>query len=269
MDCLDKFRYEYIILRKGSVMEGLEYLYELFESMPRGGPGNSSSTRRAFEMIPELPEGPFILDIGCGQAVQTLELARIAGGRIVALDNHQPFLDELMKRATKEGLNEKIIPTNMSMMDMDFEDGTFDLIWSEGALYTMGFQKGLRKCFELLKNNAYMAVSEMVLFSSESPEPVMEYLKNEYPPITTVQGNLEMIEDEGFLLKGHFPLEHAAWLENFYEPMEKELSRLEKKYQGNNTASGFFDSMRKEIEMYKKYNQFYGYEFFVIKKQGI
>jgi hypothetical protein len=44
-------------------MEGMEYFYELFESLPRGGPGDNKSTRRAFNTIPEPPEQPFILDI--------------------------------------------------------------------------------------------------------------------------------------------------------------------------------------------------------------
>lgn len=247
-------------------MEGMKYLYELFESMPRSGPGNNRSTRRAFEMIPDLPQDPLILDIGCGQGEQTLDLARVSGGKIIALDNHQPFLEELKKRARDEDLVHKIMVKNMSMHEMDFEDASFDLIWSEGALYNMGFQNGLRRCYELLKPGGYMAVSELVLFSPDPPEPVMKYLKNEYPPITTVYRNLDMIREEGFLLTGHFSLENAAWIGNFYEPMEKELSRLENKYQGNEAALEFFDSMRNEIDMYRKYGQFYGYEFFVMKK---
>ena len=45
-------------------MEGMEYFYELFETLPRCGPGDNESTRRAFNTIPKHPEQPFILDIG-------------------------------------------------------------------------------------------------------------------------------------------------------------------------------------------------------------
>jgi len=249
-------------------MKGMEYLYELFGSMPRGGPGTNESTRRAFEMIPALPEDPLILDLGCGHGVQTLELARVSGGRIIALDNHQPFLDILMGKAKEEALDERIVPTNMSMLEMDFDDGIFDLIWSEGALYNMGFQKGLEKGFQLLKDHGYMAVSEMVILSTDPPAPVMEYLEREYPPVRDVQGNIEMIRAEGFHLMGHFTLESRAWLECFYDPMEKELNRLEERYRGNGTALEFFGEMRNEIYMYRKYGQFYGYEFFVMHKRG-
>jgi hypothetical protein len=47
-------------------MEGMEYFYELFEALPRGGPGDEEFTRRAFNTIPNPPERPLILDIGCG-----------------------------------------------------------------------------------------------------------------------------------------------------------------------------------------------------------
>ncbi len=69
-------------------MEGMEYFYELFESLPRCGPGDNKSTRRAYHVLKDVPQQPCILDIGCGPGVQTLELARVSNGRIVALDNH-------------------------------------------------------------------------------------------------------------------------------------------------------------------------------------
>ena len=136
-------------------MEGIEYLYELCEALPRSGPGDNEYTRRAFNFISQTQKHPFILDIGCGQGMQTIELARISNGKIIALDNHQAFLDILMKQARNEGFEEKIIPQNMSMLDMDFEEETFDIIWSEGALYFMGFQNGLKRCHQLLKNKGY------------------------------------------------------------------------------------------------------------------
>ena len=102
-------------------MEGMEYFYELFSSLPRGGPGDNKSTRKAFRILKNLPSEPFILDIGCGPGMQTLELAKMSNGKIIALDNYQPFLDILMQNAIKEGLEKRIIPKNQSMLEMDFQ----------------------------------------------------------------------------------------------------------------------------------------------------
>jgi len=247
-------------------MEGMEYLYELCEALPRCGPGDNESTRRAFHSIPKVPKQPFILDIGCGSGVQTLVLARISNGKIIALDNHQAFLDKLMKAARDEGLEENIIAKNISMLDMDFDENTFDIIWSEGALYFMGFQNGLRRCHQLLKNDGYLSVTELVYLAPDPPVAVTQYFENEYPDIKDVQGNIELIQNEGFHLISHFTLPKSAWLDSYYLPIEKELPRLNKKYQGNEIALGVFEGFRNEINLYKKYSEFYGYEFFGMKK---
>jgi ubiquinone/menaquinone biosynthesis C-methylase UbiE len=88
-------------------MEDIEYFYELYTGLPRGGPGDNESTRKAFSYLKNLPSEPLILDLECGHGMQTLELARISNGKIIALDNYQPFLDILNKNAKEEGLEKK------------------------------------------------------------------------------------------------------------------------------------------------------------------
>jgi ubiquinone/menaquinone biosynthesis C-methylase UbiE len=247
-------------------MEGIEYIYELCEALPRSGPGDNEYTRRAFNSIPETQIPPFILDIGCGQGMQTIELAKISNGKIIALDNHQGFLDILIEQAKKQRLEETIIPKNISMLDMDFEEETFDIIWSEGALYFMGFQNGLKRCHQLLKDKGCLAVTELVYTVPDPPAPVAEYFENEYPDIKNIGENIETIKKEGYNLISNFTLPESAWLNNYYLPVEKELPRLNKKYQGNEVALAVFEGFRNEVDFYRKYSKFYSYEFFVMQK---
>ncbi|MDP6156871.1 MAG: class I SAM-dependent methyltransferase [Candidatus Thermoplasmatota archaeon] len=247
-------------------MKGMEYFYELYSGIPRGGPGDNGSTRKAFSVMKGLPLQPNILDIGCGPGMQTLELARISNGNIIALDNYQPFLDKLMENARREGLEDRIKPINRSMLEMDFRDETFDVVWSEGALYFMGFAKGLERCRQLLKDNGYLAVTEAVLFRPDPPRPVIEFWEKEYPAITDVESNIEMIRRAKFRLISHFPLPVSSWLDNFYDPMEALIHELMGKYEGNKVAMEIFGNSLSEVSTYKKYSDYFGYEFFIMQK---
>ena len=100
----------------------MDIIYEVFNAdLPRQGPGDNESTKNAFSYLTDLPSEPCILDVGCGSGMQTLELAKLTNGRIIALDNHQPYLDELNKRAKNENFSHRITTTNQSMLDMKFD----------------------------------------------------------------------------------------------------------------------------------------------------
>jgi len=248
-------------------MEGMEYFYELFLGLPRGGPGDNESTQKAFSYLKNLPEEPFILDIGCGHGVQTLELARISKAKIIALDNYQPFLDILIKNAKEKGFDKKITSKNQSMLDMDFKDSTFDIIWSEGALYFMGFQNGLNKCNKLLKNKGYLAVTEAIFLLPDPPVPLQKFWDKGYPDIKDIKSNISLIQNENFELITHFTLPKSSWINNYYLPMEKKINELKKKYFDNKVALQVFQECEKEIQIYNKYSDYFGYEFFIMQKK--
>ena len=236
--------------------------------LPRQGPGDNESTQKAFGLMVGIPPKPYILDIGCGVGMQTRELARISNGTIIAFDNHQTFLDKLMEKAKKEGVAEKIIPKNQSMLEMDFGTNTFDIIWSEGALYFMGFAKGLIKCNELLKEHGYLAVTEIVYLLPDPPAPLQQFFEKEYPDIGDIQSNINLITMANFNLISHFTLPKSSWLENFYSPMEEAIKILKKKYSSNEVALQVFEDSQNEINLYKEYSDYFGYEFFIMQKNS-
>lgn len=79
-------------------------------------------------MIQDMPPEPRILDIGCGPGVQTLEIARLSGGIIVALDLMPQMIVRVKKAAAEEGMADRIETLQMDMNKMDFDSGIFDLM---------------------------------------------------------------------------------------------------------------------------------------------
>jgi SAM-dependent methyltransferase len=150
------------------------------------------------------------------------------------------------------------------MNHLDLPEQGFDLVWSEGALYQMGFANGLESMKRFLRAGGYLAVTEAVLLKdSELPPEVWDIWRDEYPVITTIENNMELIREAGYALVGHFTLPESDWLDGYYGPMEKRLDLLEPKYAGDRFAMDVIGDSRKEIDDYRKYSDWYGYEFFI------
>jgi ubiquinone/menaquinone biosynthesis C-methylase UbiE len=244
----------------------MNVFYELYQSLPRGGPGSNKCTKKAYRILGIVPDNPKILDIGCGKGMQTLELVRISNGHVIALDNHQPFLDELEENAKKADLDGRIETHLGSMFSLDFEENCFDVLWSEGAIYIIGFEKGLTEWRKLLKPNGYIAVSELSWFKPNPPSEVWNFWKAEYPKIKSIEENLEIIEKTGYQNLGHFKLPDEVWWESLYTSMEQKLGILKKKYMGDPKSIEVLDNEYMEIEFFRKYSEWYGYLFYVMQR---
>ncbi len=248
----------------GPLLNG--YFFEIHSNLPREGPGDNKSTRRAYRMLTDLPEKPRLLDIGCGPGMQTIELAKISNAEITAMDNNQSFLEELAKNSKAEGVAEKIKIIQGDMFCLGFEESSFDALWCEGAIFIIGFEKGLHEWRKFLSEKGYLAVTEMCLIDPNPPKEVKDYLTKVYPPIKTVKENLEIIKSAGYSVVGYFVLPESSWWENYYLPILSKLPGLKAKYRANREAFAVIDAEELEIEMFRKYSKHYGYVFFVMQK---
>jgi SAM-dependent methyltransferase len=249
-------------------MELDSYFYELFEGLPRQGPGDNESTRKALAMMRGLPDGIRVLDIGCGSGMQTIELARHINGTITALDNHQPFLDKLAGRVRREGFAEAIRIVNGSMFSLDFTKEGFDLIWSEGAIFIIGFEQGLNEFKPFLKPGGYLAVTDLCWIKDDPPQEIAAFFGEEYPAILSAAQSLECIDRTGYEPIGSFTLPESTWWESYFHPMEAGVGRMRAKYPGNERVEELCRTMEREIDMYRRYSDYYGYIFFVMRKAG-
>jgi ubiquinone/menaquinone biosynthesis C-methylase UbiE len=219
-----------------------------------------------FSLLPPLPDDAKILDVGCGSGTQTRDLAALVTGIITAVDNHQPFLDILNARAKEAGLQGKIRTVNASMDALPFEPGQFDLIWSEGAIFIVGFEQGLSLWKPFLKKGGYMVVSDAAWFVSNPPQELVQWWEEKgYVPGT--EGQLrEQIEKTGLRLVATYRLPEAGWWENYHVPMLARVDELRKTHGSDPVCAALLDSFVEEAETYRKYKSDHGYTFFVMQK---
>lgn len=246
-------------------MDRMDYFIELFGALPRAGPGDNASTRKAFEMTENLPSEPRILDIGCGPGVQTVELLRLSGGTVVALDLLPQMIARVRKAAQCAGFADRLETVQADMTDMAFEPSSFDVIWSEGAIYFIGFEMGLAKLKEFVKPGGYVAVSEAVWLEPDPPREVVE-LWQEYPEIDTVERKLAVVSSLGYESVGHFVLPASSWSESYYDPLATRVSEYEHKWKGIRDAEDVLAEARQEISVFRTYSRYYGYAFFVMRR---
>ncbi len=242
----------------------MDLLHEVFDpSLPGLGPADAASTRRALALVASR-EPRRILDLGCGNGRQTLLLAEaFPQASIVALDNHEPFLDELARRAAEAGVSERIELLQRDMREMDFPAASFDLVWSEGAIFVIGFREGVAACHEILAPGGCLGLTELTWFKAGAPDECREFFESEYAPMTDVHTNLESISRAGYHILEHFSLPESAWRDNYFAHVEPRLAVLRDRYEGDSAKLAFLEIMQKEIDIYRKYSEYYGYEFFI------
>ena len=189
----------------------MQLFCELHSQMPRQGPGDTACTRRAFTMLTGLPPRAEVLDLGCGPGAQTLTLATLEAGTITAVDNHAPYLAELRATAERHGLSDRIRTVEQNMSALDFPAASFDLIWSEGAVYIIGFETGLRAWRPLLRAGGFLAVTELTWLEPDPPAEPAAFWDEEYPAMQNVETNLASVRAAGFRPLGHFTLPNWSW----------------------------------------------------------
>ena len=202
-------------------------------------------TRKAFYMLPKI-EKPRILDIGCGSGIPTIELARIGRGEVIGIDIDQPALDEFTAQIAELGLSDRVNALNCSLIDMDFPNESFDIIWSEGSIYAIGFEKGLKEWKRFLKPVGFMVIHDE-------------------------QGNvnekLEQISECGYEVLGYFLLSKETWWKEYFAPLEKLITEGETRYFNDPKVIKEIQQGQGELAMFRKYPERNASVFLVMKRK--
>lgn len=250
-------------------MENQELLVDLHRHTDRQGPGGEAETLLALRLAgldsSRLLE---IADIGCGTGASTLLLARALNARIAAVDLMPMFIDELRRNAMVKGVADRITPRVTSMDALPFDDESLDLIWSEGAVYNIGFERGVTEWRRFLKPGGILAVSEITWLTADRPAELEAFWDDAYPEIDTAAGKVDALERCGYTPIGYFVLPEHCWLENYYRPLQGGFGDFLERHGHSVDAMALVRAEEEEIALYEEYKAFFSYGFYVARKHA-
>ncbi|MGI6424961.1 MAG: hypothetical protein ACOX2A_07020 [Tepidanaerobacteraceae bacterium] len=155
----------------------------------------------------------------------------------------------------------------MLIDNLTLEEKSFDVIWSEGAIYNIGFEKGLSLWRKYLKDNGYIAVSEISWLTDTRPDEIEQYWINEYSEIDTIENKLQVIEKCGYTSVSYFVLDDKCWIDNYYQPLLENVGEFLKKYNYADEVKEFVEQGKIEADMYNRFKDYYSYVFYIAKKK--
>ena len=239
---------------------------EFFTELERQGPGSPEETIRALGFIDNLSNKTKIADLGCGTGAQAIVLAQNTEATITALDLYAGSIEKLNVTAGKLGLQNRVKGIVGSMDNLPFQNDEFDLIWSEGAIANIGFEKGLNHWKRFLKKDGYVAVTYESWFTDERPAEIEKWWLDAVPEISTIGHNISIMQKIGYIPVAAFTLPETCWIDNYFIPQKVRQEEFLKKHAGNKTVEDLIVLMRREADLYSKYKQYYGYVFYIGKK---
>jgi SAM-dependent methyltransferase len=232
-----------------------EAFWRIHENLPRQGPGSTKTTNKLLAKANPRSSIRKAIDMGCGPGRSSLVMAE-KGIVVTAIDTHQPFLDELSKQAKSSQLDKLIQVKNMSMDKVLFPAGSFNLVWSEGTSYIIGFQNALLTWKKLLAPEGKMVITDSFWLTDNRSPKAVEFWKAD-PLMMTIEQAVKVAVDSGYSVDYQYLQPDSDWFDEYYTPMEQRLKSL-----STISDEGMHEALsiaELEINIRKKYGEEYGH----------
>jgi ubiquinone/menaquinone biosynthesis C-methylase UbiE len=248
-------------------MDEYQLLTDLHRQGHRQGPGGDAETEQALRLAMIDRDTPLtVADIGCGTGAAALLLAQRLNARITAVDFLQDFLDVLKERAERAGVADRVSTIACSMDNLPFAEEELDVIWSEGAIYNIGFEKGVSDWRRFLKTGGFLVASEITWITDSRPSELQDYWESEYPEIDVASAKIRVLEQQGYSPVGYFVLPEHCWLDQYYRPMQARFDDFLDRNGNSEEARAIVAAEQREIELYETYKAHFSYGVYVAKK---
>ncbi len=248
-------------------MDDFKRLVDLHKHGARQGPGGDAETLQAISLAMIDSREPLaIADVGCGTGASTLLLAQHLNAQISAIDFLPDFLDVLNERTEQAGVADRISTKACSMDALPFADEELDVIWSEGAIYNIGFEQGVSDWRRCLRPGGLLVASEITWLTDARPSELESYWNNQYPEIGMASTKIRVLEKHGYLPLGYFVLPERCWVDQYYRPMQARFEEFLSRNGNSEEAREIVAAEQREIELYDTYKAYYSYGMYIARK---
>ena len=235
----------------------------IFGGMEKLGPGDNAQTVHVLRLLPKRTFD-VVVDAGCGTGRQTIALAKELGTPIHAVDAHQTFLDDLVRRARQANVEQLVQPHCMDMKEIPKVFPRIDLLWSEGAAYNIGFSNALATWAPALNHGAFAVISELSWLKEDAPEEAKEFFQSGYADMQSVEQNIAAAKSAGYQVLTTHALPRQAWVDGYYDVLASRAKGLLD--HPNLSVRDFASETVREIEVFERSEDSYGYVFYVLQR---
>ncbi len=236
----------------------------MFAGMPKLAPGADEYTRHALNVLPRR-DFEVVVDAGCGAGRSTIVLAQELNVPVHAFDTHQPFLDDLMYLAGQAGVRQWIRPHCRDMGEVGQVVPRVDLLWSEGAAYSIGFENALSTWAQAVVEGGFVVVTELC-WLGEDPDPrAVEFFGTGYPDMRTIPASMAIAEKAGYGVLDHFTLPAEAWIDGYYDVLGPRAEAFLDHEDAE--VREFAAATAAEVELFETASGSYGYEFLILQRR--
>jgi SAM-dependent methyltransferase len=231
----------------------------------REGPGDPESTLKALALCTPLPAAPCVVDFGCGPGAATILLAKELKTPVIAIDHEVSFLQSLNAKAIAADLSAQVITRCEDFGTSSFAPDSISLLWSEGAIYKLGFEEGLRAWSKLVKPGGFLAITEATWLSETRSEEASAFWAETYPAMKNTEQNKEIAKSLGLEVIETFPLSSKAWW-LYYQPLSRRIEAIRQRASNDAALQAVIAQAEHERNLYQKFGDSYSYVFYILRK---
>lgn len=170
----------------------------------------------------ELPQGARILDIGSGLGGAAFYLAERYQAEVIGIDLSQMMLDIASERSAENTqFNTQFVHANV--LELDYPEGHFDLIWSRDALLHIFEKETLfSHVYKWLKPGGQVLLSDYSRSAEPKTEAFQSYVQKSGYHLLDVDTYAQLLKDAGLT-----DVSGEDWTPLFIETLQKEMKLLQ------------------------------------------